>query len=119
MEAFTQTSENVTFGILGIFDRPFRYVSVHELIGFSEPRSQTQRGAPKGDTPCDCYHGASGNGFFSLALAPTVKILAVNGGTVRLSIEAPSEILIIREEPLARGDSKVRVEAGSSSPSCE
>jgi carbon storage regulator CsrA len=60
-----------------------------------------------------------GERIFFPGIGAYIKILAVNGGTVRLSIEAPPEILILREELLARRDSKVRVDAGSSSPSCE
>jgi carbon storage regulator CsrA len=44
-----------------------------------------------------------------------VKVLSVKGGTVRLSIEAPAEVLILREELLERGDSELQVDAGSSS----
>ena len=49
----------------------------------------------------------------------SVKVIAVKGGTVRLSIEAPAEVLILREELLERGDSDLQVDAGSSSLSSD
>ena len=48
-----------------------------------------------------------------------VKVLSVKGGTVRLSIEAPPEVLILREELQDQGNAKIRVDAGFSSASCD
>ena len=40
------------------------------------------------------------------AIGAYVNVLSVKGGTVRLSIELPAEVLILREELRDRGNSK-------------
>jgi len=60
-----------------------------------------------------------GERIFFPCIGAYVKVLAVNGGTVRLSIEAPPEVLILRAELRDRGDSEIRADAGSSHLSCD
>ena len=55
-----------------------------------------------------------GETIFFPGICAYVKVLSVKGSTVRLRIEAPPEVLILREELLDRADSERRVEAGSS-----
>jgi carbon storage regulator CsrA len=52
-----------------------------------------------------------GEWVFLPTVGAYIKVLSVNGGTVRLSIDAPPEVLIQREVSRDRGDSEVRVDA--------
>jgi carbon storage regulator CsrA len=56
-----------------------------------------------------------GERIFFPGICANVKVLSVKGGRVRLSIEAPAEVLILREELRDKGDSERQVDAGSSS----
>ena len=48
-----------------------------------------------------------------------VKVVSVKGGTVRLCIEAPPEVLILREELLDGTEFKRDVDAGTESLKCD
>ena len=54
-----------------------------------------------------------GERIFFPGIGAYVKVLTVKGGTVRLSIEAPSEVLILREELRDTQEPARRVEPGS------
>jgi carbon storage regulator CsrA len=56
-----------------------------------------------------------GERIFFPDICAYVKVLSVKGGTVRLSIEAPAEVLILREELCERGHSEIRLDAESGS----
>jgi carbon storage regulator CsrA len=103
----------------GIFDWPFRDVLVHELIGFIEPRGQAPCDATKRRNTMLVLSRRVGERIFFPGIGAYVKVVAVNGGTVRLSIEAPPEILILRGELCDRRDSETRVDAGSSKSPCD
>jgi carbon storage regulator CsrA len=60
-----------------------------------------------------------GERIFFPAICAYVKVVAVKGGTVRLSIEAPPEIRILREELLDRENSDTHDDARLSSLLCE
>jgi carbon storage regulator CsrA len=60
-----------------------------------------------------------GERIFFPGICAYVKVLSVKGGTVRLSIEAPAEVLILREELRDRGDLQRHIDADDSSLSCD
>ena len=60
-----------------------------------------------------------GERIFFPGIGAYVKVLAVKGGTVRLCIEAPPEVRILREELRDREHAEIGVDAGASSPSCD
>jgi carbon storage regulator CsrA len=60
-----------------------------------------------------------GERIFFPSIGAYVKVHALRGGTVRLSIEAPSEVVVLREELRDTQDSERRVDAGSLTLSCE
>jgi carbon storage regulator CsrA len=58
-----------------------------------------------------------GERIFFPGICAYVKVLSVKSGTVRLSIEAPAEVLILREELRERRDSELQLDANSSNVS--
>jgi len=54
-----------------------------------------------------------GERIFIPSIGAYVKVLAVKGGTVRLSIEAPAEVLVLREELRDKLESERRAQASS------
>jgi carbon storage regulator CsrA len=58
-----------------------------------------------------------GERIFIPSIDAYVKVLAVKGGTVRLSIEAPAEVRVLREELRFKQESERLVEASSLSVS--
>jgi carbon storage regulator CsrA len=60
-----------------------------------------------------------GQRIFFPAICAYVKVVAVKGGMVRLSIEAPPEVRILREELQDREHSDTHDDARPSSPLCD
>ena len=60
-----------------------------------------------------------GERIFFPSICAYVKVLSVKGGKVRLSIEAPPGIRILREELQEPRHSEIRVDAGSSNLFCD
>jgi carbon storage regulator len=60
-----------------------------------------------------------GERIFFPGICAYVKVLSVKGNTVRLSIQAPQDVRILREELRDREHAAVRVDDGPSSPSYE
>jgi len=54
-----------------------------------------------------------GERIFFPSIGTCVKVLAVKSGTVRLSIEAPSEVLVLREEVRNTQEPARRLDASS------
>jgi carbon storage regulator CsrA len=87
-------------------------VSVRELIGLAEPRGFAHRDEMKGDTMLVLSRRVGERIFFP-SIGAYVKVLAVRSGTVRLSIEAPAEVRVIREELRHTQQLARRVDASS------
>ena len=60
-----------------------------------------------------------GERIFFPGIGAYVKVVAIHGRTVRLCIEAPPEVRILREELRDREDSEIRVDAEALSPTCD
>jgi carbon storage regulator len=60
-----------------------------------------------------------GERIFFPGIGAYVKVLSVKGGTVRLSIQAPPEVRILREELRDREQAQICVDADASSVSCK
>ena len=60
-----------------------------------------------------------GERIFFPGICAYVKVLSVKGNTVRLSIQAPQDVRILREELRDREHAQIGVGAGTSSPPCE
>ena len=59
-----------------------------------------------------------GERIFFPAIGAYVKVLAVKGGSVRLSIQAPPDVRILREELRDREPAEIRVDEQPTSRSC-
>jgi carbon storage regulator CsrA len=60
-----------------------------------------------------------GERIFFPSIGAYVKVLAVKNSTIRLGIEAPSEVLVMREQLQRTLDSEQRVDASSLPLSCK
>jgi carbon storage regulator len=95
-----------------------RYLSVRELIGFKEIAWLFTPRRNKGRPAMLVLSRRVGERIFFPAIGAYVKVLSVEGATVRLGIEAPREVRILREELQNRVRSDNRVDAEYSSLFC-